>query len=66
MVKCIMLVFLGVLNIGIENSYIPQVRYKPHLIYLINHIWFRLSDEARCSEASWFSVTKIWYAYLCM
>jgi len=38
MVKCIILVFLGVLNRGIEKSYIPQVRYKPHLIYLINQI----------------------------
>ena len=35
-----------------ESSYILQVRYKPHL-----------SDKARCSEASRFSVTKIWYAY---
>jgi len=26
LVKCIILVFPGVLNIGIENSYIPQVR----------------------------------------
>jgi len=27
LVKCIILVFLGVLTIGIENSYIIQVRY---------------------------------------
>ena len=36
-----------------ESSYILQVRYKPHL-----------SDKARCSEASRFSVTKIWYVNL--
>jgi len=29
------------------------VRYEPHL-----------SDKARSSEASRFSITKIWYAYL--
>ena len=41
-------------NIGIQKSYkyIHQVRYEPHL-----------SDKARCSEASRFSITKIWYAY---
>jgi len=30
-----------------------SVRYEPHL-----------SDKARCSEASRFSITKIWYAYV--
>jgi len=30
-----------------------SVRYEPHL-----------SDKARSSEASRFSITKIWYAYL--
>jgi len=50
-VKCIILVLLGVLTIGIQNSYILQIRYEPHL-----------SDMARCSEASRFSNTKIWYA----
>ena len=39
-------------TIGIQNSYILQVRYKPHL-----------SDKVHCSEASRFSITKIWYAY---
>jgi len=39
------------LTIGIENSYILQVRHQPHL-----------SDKPRCSEASRFSATKIWYA----
>ena len=34
-----------------ENSYIPQARYQPHL-----------SDEGCCSEASRFSIKKIWYA----
>jgi len=28
----------------------------------MNHAQFY--DKARCSEASWFSITKIWYAYL--
>jgi len=32
---------------------ILQVRYEPH--------W---SDKVRCSEASRFSITKIWYAYI--
>ena len=35
-----------------ENRYMLQVRYEPHL-----------SDKARYSEASRFSITKIWYAY---
>jgi len=30
-----------------------SIRYEPHL-----------SDKARSSEASRFSITKIWYAYL--
>jgi len=34
LIKCIILVFLGVLTEGIQNSYILQVRYKP-----INHIY---------------------------
>jgi len=34
---------------GIQNSYILQVRYEP-----------RLSDKGRCFEASRFSITKIW------
>jgi len=50
-VKCIILVFVDASTIGIGNSYIPQVRYEPHI-----------SDKARCSEASRFSITKIWYA----
>jgi len=49
--KCIILVFVGVLTVEIQNSYILQVRYKPYF-----------SDKARCSEASRFSATKIWYA----
>jgi len=53
LIKCIILVFLGVLTIGIQiqNSYILQEGYEPHL-----------SDKARCSEASRFSNAKIWYA----
>jgi len=51
LVKCIILAFVGVLTIGIENSYILRVTYEPHL-----------SDEARCSETPRFSITKIWYA----
>jgi len=39
--------------LGIQNSYILQARYES-----------RLSDKARCSEASRFSIIKIWYAYL--
>jgi len=46
------LVLLSVLTIEIQNSYIPQVKYEPHI-----------SDKSRCSEASQFSITKIWYAY---
>jgi len=42
--------FLGALTIGIQNSYILQEKYEPHL-----------SDKARCSEMSRFSITKIWY-----
>jgi len=34
---------------------ICSVRYEPHL-----------SDKARSSEASRFSITKIWYAYKLM
>jgi len=49
--KCIIVVFLGVLTIEIQNSYILQQRYEPHL-----------SDKARCSEASRFSITKMRYA----
>jgi len=45
------LVFIGVLTIGIQNSYILQENYETHLF-----------DKARCSETSWFSITKIWYA----
>jgi len=52
LVKCIILVFLGVLTIGIEYRCILQVGYQPHL-----------SDKSRCSEASRFSITKIWYSY---
>jgi len=44
------LVFVGVLTIGIRNNYILQVRHESHL-----------SDEA-CSEAFRFSIIKIWYA----
>jgi len=33
--------------------HILQVRYETHL-----------SDKVHCSEASQFSITKIWYAYL--
>jgi len=51
-VKCNILVFLGVLTIGIQNSYILQVRYEPHL-----------SDNVRCSEVSRFSITKLRRAY---
>ena len=50
--KCIILVFLGVLTTGIQNSFILQVRCEPHT----------LSVTALCSEASRFSITKIWYA----
>jgi len=35
--------------------YILQVRYEPHL-----------SDKVRCSEAARFSISNIWYAYVCM
>jgi len=52
LVQCIILVFLGVLTAGIQNSYMLQLRYEQHL-----------SDKALCSEASRFSITKIWYAY---
>jgi len=52
-VKCIILVFLGVLTIGIQNSFILQVGYEPHL-----------SDKARCSETSQFLITQIWYDQL--
>jgi len=31
LVKCIILVFVGALTIGIQNSYTLQVRYEPHL-----------------------------------
>ena len=31
LVKCIILAFHGVLPIGIQNSYILQERYEPHL-----------------------------------
>jgi len=51
LVKCIILLFLDIFTVGIQDSYIRQVRYGPHL-----------SDKARCSEASRFSITKIWYA----
>jgi len=50
--KRIILVFVGVLTLGIQNGYIRKVSYEPHL-----------SDKARCSEASRFSITKIRYAY---
>jgi len=53
LVKFIILFFLGVLTIGILNRHILQVRYKQHL-----------SDNARCFEASRFSIAKVWYAYL--
>ena len=53
LVKCIILVFLGVLTIGIENSYSTYFKYDMNHIYVI---------KAR-SEASRFSVTKILYAY---
>jgi len=49
--KGLILVFVGVLTIGIQNSCILQVRYVPHI-----------SDKVRCSEASRFSITKTWYA----
>jgi len=52
LVISIILVFVGVLTIGIQNSYMPQENYEPHLF-----------DKARCSETSRFSITKIWYAY---
>jgi len=52
--ECNILVFVGVLTTGIQNRCILHVRYVPHL-----------SDEVRCSEASRFSITKIWYAYAC-
>ena len=39
------------LTIGIQNSYILQEKCEPHL-----------SDKARCSETSRFSITKMWYA----
>jgi len=53
--KCIILVFLGVLTIGIQirNSYMLPAGYEPHL-----------SDKARSSKASRFSTTKTWYAYI--
>jgi len=38
----------GTAAILCENSYILQVRYEPHV-----------SDKARCSEASHFSIMKI-------
>jgi len=50
--KCINLVFVGVLTIGIQNSCILQAGYVPHL-----------SDKVRCSQESRFSITKIWYAH---
>jgi len=50
--KRIILVFVGVLTLGIQNGYIRKVSYEPHL-----------SDKARCSEASRFLITKIRYAY---
>jgi len=53
LVKCIILVFVGVIAIGIQNSCILQVRYVPHIY-----------DKIHCSEVSQFSITKIWYAYL--
>jgi len=40
------------LTIGIQNSYTLQVRSEPHL-----------SVKSRCSEASQFLITKMWYAY---
>ena len=54
LLKCIILVFVGDLTIRIQNSYIRQVRYETQLF-----------NKARCSEASWFSVTKICYAQGC-
>jgi len=51
LVKCIVIVFLGASITGIQNDYTCSVRYEP-----------RLSDKARSSEASRFSITKIWYA----
>jgi len=50
--QCIILIFLGVFTIGIQNSYMLQLRYEHHL-----------SDKARCSEVSRFLITKIWYVY---
>jgi len=41
-------------TIGIQISYILQKIYEPHL-----------SDKA-CSEASRFSITKVWHAYFCV
>jgi len=38
LIKCIILVCLSVFTIGIQNSYVLQVRYEPHL-----------SDKACCS-----------------
>jgi len=57
LLKCVILVFLGVLTIEIQNSYIildVRIRYEPHFF-----------DKARFSEASWFLITKIWYL-LCL
>jgi len=53
--KCNILVFLGVLTIGIQNNYIQQVRYEP-----------QLSDNVRCSEVSRFSITKLRRADTCI
>jgi len=47
LVISIILVFIGVLTIGIQNSYILQENYEPYLF-----------DKARCSETSRFSITK--------
>jgi len=49
LVKRIILVYLGIFTIRIQNSYILQVRYEPYL-----------SDKARCSETSRFLIIKIW------
>jgi len=51
LVKCIILVFLGVLTIGIQNGCMLQISYESHLC-----------DKVRGSEASRFSIIKIWYA----
>ena len=53
---CLKHIFLDTKNFRgfapvVAGLYILQVRYEPHL-----------SDKVCCSEASRFSITKIWYA----